>query len=129
MGPLPYPHRATFLASTLTVPLEQDALVPYIARLISVIVFDHLVRHPVVTLGDHDDERLTDDSGRLLDAQHPQVEDSIDWFFRVSRRHEVLWFELSLDRARPSAPVLRSRRPHGPVDERSESGGRGPAPC
>ncbi|HEY0992308.1 MAG TPA: hypothetical protein VGD80_34890, partial [Kofleriaceae bacterium] len=116
MGPLPYPHRATFLASTLTVPLEHDALVPYIARLISVIVFDHLVRHPVVTLGDHDDERLTDDSGRLLDAQHPQVEDSIDWFFRVSRRHEVLWFELSLDRARPSAPVLRSRRPHGPLD-------------
>lgn len=116
MGPLAYPHRATFLASTLTVPIEQDALVPYIARLISVIVFDHLVRHPVVTLGDHDDERLTDDAGRLLDAQHPQVEDSIDWFLRVSRRHEVLWFELSLDRARPSAPVLRSRRPHGPID-------------
>jgi tetratricopeptide (TPR) repeat protein len=116
MGALPYPHRATFLASTLIVPAEQDALMPYIARLISVIVFDHLVRHPVVTLGDHDDERLTDDGGRLLDAQHPQAEDSIDWFFRVSRRHEVLWFELSLDRARPSAPVLRSRRPQGSID-------------
>src|ERR1041384_1597618 len=116
MGPLPYPHRATFLASTLTVSLEQDALVPYLARLISVIVFDHLVRHAVVTLGDHDDERLTDDAGRLLDADHPQAEDSIDWFFRVSRRHEVLWFELSLDRARPSAPLLRSRRPQGTVD-------------
>jgi tetratricopeptide (TPR) repeat protein len=117
MGPLPYPHRATFLASTLAVPAEQDALTPYLARLISVIVFDHLVRHPVVTLGDHDDERLTDDTSRLLDAQHPQLEDSIDWFFRVSRRHEVLWFELSIDPARPHAPILRSRRPRGPRDE------------
>ncbi|HEY0476436.1 MAG TPA: hypothetical protein VGD37_02880 [Kofleriaceae bacterium] len=111
MAALPYPHRATFLASTLTVPSGQDALAPYVARLISVIVFDHLVRHPVVTLGDHDDERLTDDTGRLLDAAHPQLEESIDWFFRVSRRHEVLWFELGLDPARPQPAVLRSRRP------------------
>jgi hypothetical protein len=116
-GPLPYPHRATFLASTLTVPAGQDALAPYIARLISVIVFDHLVRHPVVTLGDHDDERLTDDASQLLDARHPQVEDSIDWLFRVSRRHEVLWFELSFDRARPRPAVLRSRRPNGGLEE------------
>lgn len=113
MGPLPYPHRATFLASTLIVPAEQDVLVPYLARLLSVIVFDHLIRHPVVTLGDHDDERLVDDAGRLLDARHPQIEDSIDWFFRVSRRHEVLWFEVALDQA---APVLRARRPGGQRD-------------
>ena len=116
MTPLPYPHRATLLASTLTVPGEADAMAPYLGRLISVIVFDHLVRHPVVTLGDHDDERLTDDAGRLLDAQHPQVEESIEWFFRVSRRHEVLWFELSVDPARPAPPVLRSRRPHGAIE-------------
>ncbi|TMQ27931.1 MAG: hypothetical protein E6J90_01370 [Deltaproteobacteria bacterium] len=109
--PQPYPHRATFLASTLAVPAEHDALRPYLARLISVIAFDHLVRHPVVTLGDHDDERLTDDAGRLLDAAHPRLEESIDWFFRVSRRHEVLWFDLGLDPARPRPPVLRSRRP------------------
>jgi tetratricopeptide (TPR) repeat protein len=116
MGPLPYPHRATFLASTLVVPVELDATASYAARLISVIVFDHLVRHPVVTLGDHDDERLVDETGRLLDARHPQAEDSIDWFFRVSRRHEVLWFEISLDPTRPAAPVLRARRPDVAVD-------------
>ena len=29
MGPLPYPHRATFLATTLTVAPDQDALAPY----------------------------------------------------------------------------------------------------
>jgi tetratricopeptide (TPR) repeat protein len=132
MGPLPYPHRATFLATTLTVAPDQDALAPYAARLISAILFDHLVRHPVVALGDHDDERLTDDTGRLLDATHPRLEDSIDWFFRVSRRHEVLWFELVIDPARPQPAVLRSRRPSGagrPADppgvpvEHSEMGG------
>jgi tetratricopeptide (TPR) repeat protein len=116
MGPLPYPHRVTFLASTLIVPAEHAALAPYLARLVSTLVFDHLVRHPVVTLGDQDDERLTDETSQLLDAQHPQVEDSIDWLFRVARRHEVLWFELSFDRARPAPPILRSRRPDGPVD-------------
>jgi tetratricopeptide (TPR) repeat protein len=111
MGPLPYPHRATFLATTLTVAPDQEALAPYVARLVSAILFDHLVRHPVVTLGDHDDERLIDDTGRLLDATHPRFEDSLDWFFRVSRRHEVLWFELSIDPARPRPAVLQSRRP------------------
>jgi len=116
MGPLPYPHRATFLASTLVVPTELEAAASVAARLISVIVFDHLVRHPILTLGDHDDERLVDDNGRLLDALHPQVEDSIDWFFRISRRHEVLWFELSLDNRRPAPPSLRSRHPDGTVE-------------
>ncbi|HEX3481088.1 MAG TPA: hypothetical protein VHT91_38995, partial [Kofleriaceae bacterium] len=135
MGPLPYPHRATFLAATLTVAPDQDALAPYVARLVSAILFDHLARHPVVTLGDHDDERLTDDAGRLLDAGHPQLEESLDWLFRVSRRHEVLWFELGLDPARPQPAVLRSRRPPAagppgvpPGDriERSETGGGDP---
>jgi tetratricopeptide (TPR) repeat protein len=115
--PLPYPHRATFLASTLVTAPGQERVAPYVARVVSVILFDHLVRHPVVTLGDHDDERLLDDNGELLDARHPQVEDSIDWFFRVSRRHEVLWFELSLEARRPAPPaVLRARRPETPVD-------------
>src|SRR5262245_26684627 len=127
MGPLPYPYRATFLASTLASASDSRAPAPYLARLISVIVFDHLIRHPVVTLGDHDDERLTDDSGRLLDASHPQAEDSIDWFFRASRRHEVLWFELSLDPARPAAPALRARRPSGPGDRWTASPELAPA--
>ncbi len=116
MSPLPYPHRATFLASTLAMPAALEPLAPYVARMVSVIVFDQLVRHPIVTLGDHDDERLIDETGRLLDAHHPQAEDSIDWFFRVSRRHEVLWFELSLDASRPKPPALRCRRPDGGLD-------------
>ena len=59
----------------------------------------------------------------LLDAAHPQIDDTIDWLFRVSRRHEVLWFEVSFDPRRPGAPVLRSRRPHGP-SARADDGDR-----
>jgi tetratricopeptide (TPR) repeat protein len=114
--PLPYPHRATFIASTLILPLEQRQAAAYFARLLSVMVFDQFLRHPVVTLGD-DDERVSDDQGRLLDAAHPQVEDSLDWLFRVARRHEVLWFELSFDRARPRTPLLRARGANGSLDE------------
>jgi tetratricopeptide (TPR) repeat protein len=114
--PLPYPHRATFLASTLVVPLKDAAATPYFARLISLTVFDHFLRHPVVTLGD-DDERFGDELGRLLDANHPQIEDTVDWLFRIARRHEVLWFEISVDRARPQPTLLRARQPNGLNDE------------
>ncbi len=116
MGPQPYPHRATLLATAFELPAELEGTRPYLARLISVLVFDQLVRHPILTLGDHD-ERLTDDAGQLLDAYHPHIEDTIDWSFRVARRHEVLWFELSLDAQRPAGALLRSRRPHGGLEE------------
>jgi len=119
--PLPYPHRATFLASTLVVSLEQRNTATYYARLLSILLYDHFLRHPVVTLGD-DDERLSDEQGRLLDANHPQIEDSIDWLFRISRRHEVLWFEISLDKKRPQATLLQSRVPSGASDEWTSSG-------
>ncbi|MDB4956642.1 MAG: hypothetical protein JWO36_4211 [Myxococcales bacterium] len=118
--PLPYPHRATFLASTLLVPAEQTAATPFVARLLSFLVFDHFLRHPIVTLGD-DDEPVVDEDNQLLDANHPAIEDSIDWMFRIARRHEVLWFEISLDRARPQATLLRSRTPSGQVEEWTSS--------
>ena len=118
--PLPYPHRATFLASTLVVPLRDAAATPYLARLLSLIVFDHFLRHPVVTLGD-DDERFGDDQGRLLDAGHPDIEDTLDWLFRIARRHEVLWFEISIDRARAHPTRLRARQPNGLADEWTSS--------
>ncbi|MFT3697204.1 MAG: hypothetical protein QM831_28940 [Kofleriaceae bacterium] len=118
--PLPYPHRATFLASTLVVPLEQAGTTAFLSRLLSLTIFDHFLRHPIVTLGD-DDERIADADGRLLDASHPQIEDSIDWLFRISRRHEVMWFEISIDRTRPQATLLHSRLPNGVTDEWTSS--------
>ena len=85
-------------------PLEAAAAGPYLARMLSLVVFDHMLRHPIVTLGD-DDDRFGDEHGRLLDANHPQIEDTIDWLFRIARRHEVLWFEISVDRTRPQATL------------------------
>ncbi len=116
MGPLPYPHRATFLATTLVVPTSLERLSPYLARLVSVLLFDHFVRHPIISLGD-DDERLTDETGRLLDASHPQIDDTFDWLFRISRRHEVLWLQLSLDPHRPAPAILYARQPTRPTAE------------
>ena len=115
MGPLPYPHRASFLASTLVLPAERSQLAPYLARLLSVIVFDHLVRHPIITL--EDEARIVDDQGRMLDVMHPQIEDNFDWYYRMARRHEVLWLELSFDPERPQVPVLHARRCDGSFAE------------
>ena len=121
--PLPYPHRVSFLASTLALPkgLEHLGLLP--AKVIASVLFDHLVRHPTVTVGDFDDERLTDDDDQLLDAQHPGAEEAIDWFFRVSRRHEVLWLELSMDPQRPAPVRLHIRRPAREVEVVTAQGG------
>jgi tetratricopeptide (TPR) repeat protein len=115
--PLPYPHRVSFLASAMVLPAAVEHLGLLAAKVLAATLFDHLVRHPVVTVGDFDDERLTDDDNNLLDARHPDIEDTIDWYFRVSRRHEVLWLDLSLDPARPAAVRLRARRPQGPIEE------------
>src|SRR5262249_35262239 len=59
--------------------------------------------------------------GRLLDALHPQIEDAIDWYFRVSRRHEVLWFDLSFDPSIPEPALLSSRLPDGTITPWSSS--------
>src|ERR1700759_1270131 len=115
MGPLPYPHRAAFLASSLVLPSASAHLAPYLARLLSVIAFDHLVRHPIMTL--EDEARLVDDTGALLDVNHPQIEDNFDWYYRTARRHEVLWVELSFDAARPQVPVLHARKCDGSLAE------------
>jgi tetratricopeptide (TPR) repeat protein len=123
MPPLPYPHRVSFLAAAMTLPaeLEPSALLP--ARILASVVFDHLVAHPVVSVGDFEDERLVDDDDHLLDCRSPRAEEAIDWCFRVSRRHEVLWLDLSVDPQRPSPVKLRARRPSGPIEEWTAVGG------
>jgi tetratricopeptide (TPR) repeat protein len=119
MPPQPYPYRASFLATAMVLPPSLEHLALLAAKLLGAVVFDHLIRHPVLTVGDFDDERLTDDDNKLLDARHPDIEDTIDWFFRVNRRDEVLWLDLSLDPDRPAPVRLRARRPRrdAPIDD------------
>jgi len=117
MPPLPYPHRVSFLAPALTLPQPLEHLAILSAKVLASLVFDHLVRHPIVSVGDFDDERLTDEDDRLIDARHAGAEETIDAFLRVGRRHEVLWFDVSLEPSRPGPVRLRSRRASGPIDE------------
>ena len=95
MAPLPYPHRAVFLASALG-PAGDSDVRQMAARLVATVVFDHFVSHRIVTLSDFDDEKLVDHSGALLDISHPQMAEGVDWYFRIARRHQVLWFEFDL---------------------------------
>jgi tetratricopeptide (TPR) repeat protein len=117
MRPLPSPHRVCFLPSAIVLPARLEALALLPAKLLAAVVFDHLVRHPVVSVSDFDDEPLTDERDQLVDARHPAAEELIDERFRVARRHEVLWLELSLDPQRPQPVKLRARRPAGPIDD------------
>ncbi len=116
MGPLPYPHRITFLASVLDDATSSPPIANLMLKLLSAQLFDWFVRHPIVSVSDFDDERLYDPQGRALDVRHPDFEDSVDWLFRVSRRQEVLWLEIVAEPADAAAvrPIrLRSRLPAG----------------
>jgi tetratricopeptide (TPR) repeat protein len=121
MSPLPYPHRVSFLAAAMNVPEAAHALAIAYAKVLGAVTFDHLVRHPIVSVGDFDDEQMADADGHLLDARHPDVEETIDWFFHVARRHEVLWLDVALDGRAPTR--LRSRLPQGPIEEWVATGG------
>jgi tetratricopeptide (TPR) repeat protein len=113
--PQPFPHRVSFLATTLVARGAVDqALMP--AKLLAAVLFDHLVTHPVVSVSDFDDDRLTDEDGRLLDARHPDAEELIDWQFRVNRRADVLWFEVGLDPQGVREVRLHARRPVGSIE-------------
>lgn len=128
MGPLPYPHRITFLAGVLDDATSSSAnggptgmaagspaspVAAMMLKLLSAQLFDWFLRHPIVSLSDFDDERLFDAQGRALDVRHPDFEDSVDWLFRVSRRQEVLWLEIAAEPGGETAkPIaLRSRMP------------------
>ncbi len=117
MRPLPFPHRVSFLPAAILLPEQLEALALLPAKLLAAVLFDHLVRHPVVSVSDFDDETLTDDNDRLVDARHAAAEELVDARFRVARRHEVLWLELSLDPARAQPVRLRARRAVGPIDD------------
>lgn len=112
--PTSYPHRAAFLAAKLGLAAEPGNVGTFFRRLLSVVVFDHFLRHPNISLGDEDD-RIVDADGVALDIDHPRIEESIDALFRIARRNEALWFEIS-GGGHAHTVVLRSRVPNGIVD-------------
>lgn len=116
-GPSPLPHRVSFLAPLLTMPNGAPHLEQPAALLLFIAFFQHLVRHPRVTVVDPDDHRLTDREDRLLTIQHPGIDDFRGEQFGEWRRDELVWLELSLDPARPMPVKLKAERYDGRTRE------------
>jgi hypothetical protein len=101
----PWPHRVTFMAPLLRLtPADQPHAV-VAAGFLATVLFEHLVRHPVLAATDADDQDL-DDGARLLDAEHPRFAEAVQAELSEARRDEVAWFELLLDPAQPPAGRL-----------------------
>src|SRR5437868_5245512 len=91
------PHRITFVAPKLTLAGGDAPLESVSAIVLAVALFEHLLRHPTVTVTDPDDLRLTDPDERLLTVDHPEFAALKQTEFEDGRRDELLWFEISLD--------------------------------
>ena len=115
--PPPLPHRVTFLAPILGLPQGAEHLERPAALLLFVTVFEHLVRHPSVSMTDPDDHQLVDGEERLVTIQHPDIDDLRNRAYGSQRRDELIWFELSLDPARPAPVKLKAERYDGRVRE------------
>ena len=100
---LAFPYRVAFLAPTLELPADHRDVEPAAALLIYVMLFEYFSRHPRVTMPDADDYHITDNEDVLLNARHPTIDKFKQREFMRARRDDILWFELGLDPARPSA--------------------------
>ncbi len=113
----PLPHRITFLPTSLVLPAPQVQYEQPAALLLFTTLFEHFLRHPRVAMIDPDDLQITDPDNVLLTAQHPRIANVKAYEFFENRRDEVLWFEISLDPARPAAVRLKAERATGTVDD------------
>ncbi len=67
MSVAPWPHRVSFVAPVLRLSRTDEPLAVLAAGFLAVLLFENLVRHPVLGLTDVDDTDL-DDDGKLLNA-------------------------------------------------------------
>src|SRR5689334_9264790 len=96
-GPPSVPHRIAFLAPSLVLPQGAEHLEQASALILFIALFEHLLRHPRVTVTDPDDHRLTDKDDRLITIDHPNIAEIRRAQYGEGRRDELLWFEVSLD--------------------------------
>jgi len=111
--PAVLPHRVTFLAPILALPLGAQHLEQPAALLLFIAVFEHLLRHPSVSMTDPDDHRLVDDDDQLVTVNHPGMAELRASEFGRARRDELVWLELSLDASRPAPIKLKTERYDG----------------
>ena len=104
------PHRVTFLAPRLTLPSNAVHLEQAAALLLFVTIFEHMLRHPSVSMTDPDDHRLVDGDDRLLTIDHPEIDEIRSTEFGGGRRDELIWLDISLDPSRPAPVRLHAER-------------------
>ncbi len=110
MPAMPLPHRISCpFFPLMHLSGRDDRLAQFAADLFHQILFEHLVRHPVVSMTDTDDQNqanwgVDDGSAPEADAEREKL---IDWQFEVSRRDELLLFQFNLDPA--AQPELAMR--------------------
>ena len=104
------PHRVTFLAPRLTLPPNAAQLEQSAALLLFVTVFEHLMRHPSVSMTDPDDHRLVDGDDRLITIDHPDIDEIRSSEYGGARRDELIWLDISLDPSRPAPVRLKAER-------------------
>ena len=117
MAITPAPHRVTFLAARLTLPAGDDGLEGTCALLLGAALSESLARHPVVAVADLEDFPVLDDAGVPLGTAHPAWASVRDAELLEGRRDELLWFDVSLDPARPRPTTLHALKPDGSSDE------------
>jgi tetratricopeptide (TPR) repeat protein len=116
-SPPPLPYRISFLAPRLALPAGAEHLEQASALLLFIALFEHLLRHPRVTVTDPDDHRLVDNEDRLITIDHPNIDAIRGGEYGEGRRDELLWIEASLDQARPMPTKLKVERYDGRTRE------------
>jgi len=120
-APQPLPYRVSFPFLPL-LNLEgaagehHDRLVALAADLWKHVVFEHLVRHPIVAASDPDDQHQVAWGDDDIAEQKAERDKQIDWQFAESRRDELLYFDVDLDPAATPNMVLNGVTRAGRVE-------------
>ncbi len=102
-----FPYRIAFLAPRLSASPDAEPGVPWVARILEAVIYEHVLRHPALGLEDFGDTPLFDDAGGLLGIESGEVNERLRTLFEDYRRSEVLWLEFGLDGSSVSLNALR----------------------
>jgi tetratricopeptide (TPR) repeat protein len=97
------PHRIAFLEPQLALDAVDEPLRGTAKVLLFITLFQHLVRHPNVSVIDPDDTELRFVGGDLANLGQLHSDEVHEQLFSRSRRDEVLWLEISFSKV--DAPV------------------------
>src|SRR5688572_31585032 len=104
-----FPYRIAFLAPRLSASTDAEAAIPWVARILEAVIYEHVLRHPALGLEDFGDTSLFDEADNLLNVDSGEVNERLRTLFEDYRRSEVLWLEFALgsDQGNVSLMALR----------------------